>query len=192
MAVEGAGGPRKETDEPTGAANAESHLHTDEVFHLLQNKRRRRVIEYLRTHEDGREAGVDMRDVVEDIAAEEHGTSVAGLSSTERQRVYIALYQSHLPKLNDHGIIEYDQDRGWLRLTEQAEQLTPFLDIVNGEAKSSTDGRQLATPAILALGVTLVAGALIGVPPLAGTAVEASVTILLLTLLSVIALWNRV
>jgi len=44
-------------------------------------------------------------------------TAIENLSSNERQRVYISLYQSHLPKLDNHGIVTYDKDRGWVEPT---------------------------------------------------------------------------
>lgn len=100
-------------------------LSKDETFHLLSNQRRRNALWYLRDH-DG---AVSMRDLAEWIAAQEHETTVAQLTSDERQRVYIALYQSHLPKLADYGVIEYNQSRGIVRRTPLAEQLDPYLEV---------------------------------------------------------------
>ena len=99
------------SDDPdtTDAARGGS-LPKDDLFHLLQNSRRRAVLRYLR----GREGPVRMRDVAEQVAAWEHDTTVAALRSDERQRVYVALYQSHLDTLADAGVIEYDKSRGVL------------------------------------------------------------------------------
>jgi hypothetical protein len=161
--------PPASDDEPSAAEPGT--LDTDDVFHLLQNERRRRVIEYLREHEGGSTEGVDMRDVVEDIAAREHDTSVDLLSSDERQRVYIALYQSHLPKLDDHDVIEYDQDRGWVRLAPGGEQTFPYLDLGDGdrEAEGSTAGRW-PVPAVGAAGLVGALATATGVGPLAASA----------------------
>lgn len=90
-----------------GAGGGES-ISKDDLFHLLRNSRRRAVVQYLR----GREGPVRMRDVAEQVAAWEHDTTVSGLGSDERQRVYVALYQSHLDTLADAGVIEYDKSRG--------------------------------------------------------------------------------
>lgn len=105
--------------------DSERILTTDEVFHILQNERRRRILMYLREHDEG--DGVDMRDIVEWVAAQEHNTTVNALRSKERQRVYIALYQSHLPKLDDYNLVEYDQRRGWVTLTDAAQVVFPYL-----------------------------------------------------------------
>ncbi len=109
----------------------ESHtpLDADERFHLLQNERRRLVIRYLREADSDAEDGrVWMRDIAEQVAAWEHDTTVAQLSSTERQRVYIPLYQNHLPKLDEAGVIDYDQSRGVVVPTERVDRLAEFVE----------------------------------------------------------------
>jgi hypothetical protein len=102
---------------------SEQRLSDDKVFHLLQNRRRRNVIRYL----SDAEGTVSMRDIAEQVAAWEHDTSVAALDSDERQRVYIPLYQNHLPKLDEEGVIEYDQSRGTVKRTDVADQLEQYL-----------------------------------------------------------------
>jgi hypothetical protein len=110
-------------------------LSKDDLFHLLSNRRRRDVLRYLATHE-GR---VDMRDIAERIAAWEHDIEVQNLRSKQRQRVYIALYQSHLPKLSEFGVIEYDRSRGHVERTALAEQLDPYLDLATSNEPDSID-----------------------------------------------------
>ena len=107
-------------------ADARASITKDDAFHVLQNSRRRAVLRYLLEHDDtGRFV---MRDVAEEVAAWEHDTTVQQLVSDERQRVYIALYQSHLPKLDDHGIIEYNQSRGVVEPTELLQVFEPYLE----------------------------------------------------------------
>ncbi|WP_199174946.1 DUF7344 domain-containing protein [Halegenticoccus soli] len=115
--------PRQSADPDAGEEKRE--LSTDDLFHILQNQRRRRVLKYMQ----GREGPVDMRDVAEQVAAWEHDTTVEALTSDERQRVYIALYQSHLPKLDEKGILEYNQSRGLVERTPLAERFDPYLDL---------------------------------------------------------------
>lgn len=98
-------------------------LDRDDMFHILQCRRRRCVLAYLIAH-DGR---AEMSDIAEEIAAEEHDKTVRALRSQERQRVYIALYQSHLPKLDKLGIIDYEQDRGWVDPCEDVARFEPYL-----------------------------------------------------------------
>ena len=47
---------------------------------------------------------------MEYVAAWENDTTVERIGSTERKRVYTALRQSHLDRMADAGIIEYDVD----------------------------------------------------------------------------------
>lgn len=98
----------------------------DDAYHLLQNYRRRAVLRYLLAHPD--RSQFRMRDLAEAIGAWEHETTRQQLNSTQRQRVYIGLYQSHLPKLDDHDVIEYNQPRGIVEPTPLIAALAPFLE----------------------------------------------------------------
>lgn len=113
------------TPPSTFEANGPSALERDDVFHLLQNQRRRLVLQYL--IENVPATDTEMRAVTEQVAAWENDTTVEKLSSTARQRVYIALYQSHLPKLDETGVIEYDHNRGTIEPRAPLKQLKPYL-----------------------------------------------------------------
>jgi len=103
-------------------------LTKDKIFHILQTQRRRHALRYLKEHD----TPVEMRDLAEQVAAWENDTTVQALASNERQRVYIALYQSHLPKLDEEGIIEYNKSRGIVERGQLADEFDPYLE-------SSTD-----------------------------------------------------
>lgn len=107
----------------------------DEIFHLLQNERRRLVLRYLRGTEDS----VRMRDVAEQVAAWEHDTTVGELTSTQRQRVYIPLYQSHLSKLDEAGVIDYQQNRGIVERKPLADKVDKYLQVDDETAESSDE-----------------------------------------------------
>lgn len=122
--------PGKDQSDETESFDDE--LPVDEIFHILQNERRRMVLEYLQGAEDS----VRMRDVAEQVAAWENDTTVEKLSSDQRQRVYIPLYQSHLPKLDKAGIIDYQQNRGIVERRPLADQLDYYL---NADSNTSTE-----------------------------------------------------
>lgn len=116
---------KAESDGSTGAPSRdEEQLDLDDVFHVLQNERRRRVLQYL----EDTDGTVEMRDIAEQIAAWENDTTVENLYSDQRQRVYIALYQSHLPKLDDLGVIEYNQSRGYVESTPLVSEINRYVD----------------------------------------------------------------
>ncbi|ADD06831.1 uncharacterized protein Nmag_3281 [Natrialba magadii ATCC 43099] len=107
----------------------------DEIFHLLQNERRRLVLRYLR----GTDEPVRMRDVAEQVAAWEHDTTVAELTSTQRQRVYIPLYQSHLSKLDEAGVIDYQQNRGIVERKPLADEVDKYLQVTEQDEAADED-----------------------------------------------------
>jgi hypothetical protein len=82
----------------------------NEVFELLQNQRRRQVLRYLRENE----APVRIGELAEHIAAKECDKEPRRVSSQERKRVYVGLYQCHLPKMDDRDAVDYNKPRGVL------------------------------------------------------------------------------
>lgn len=143
-----------ETDSET--PSRASSLSKDDTFHILQNERRRRVLRYL----SNAEGPVDMRDIAEQVAAWEHDTTVQQLTSDQRQRVYIALYQSHLPKLADFGLITYNRSRGVVERTPLADQIAWYLDEENGTEEPSSARNDWVQYYV---GVTVISLLLIGV-----------------------------
>jgi hypothetical protein len=119
--------PRSRTLDTPSEADSETQTITEnELFHLLQTSRRREVIRYL-LNTDG---PVQIGDIAKFVAATEHETSPAKLTTTQRQRVYIPLYQSHLPKLDECGVIEYDQSRGLVWPTSRLKIFRQYLEPV--------------------------------------------------------------
>lgn len=93
-------------------------LSKDELFRILSNSRRRYIIYYL--HEEGDE--MSLKELAARIAAVENGTAVEDVTDEERQRVYISLYQTHLPKLEEADIVSYDDEERMVELTPKTEQ----------------------------------------------------------------------
>lgn len=91
------------------------------IHELFSSDRRRLVVNYLVRDADGR---CTLSDLAEYIAAIENGCDVEELSSDQRKRVYIGLYQCHLPKMDDAGVIEWDKDRTVVRATALATPLS--------------------------------------------------------------------
>ena len=166
----------------TGESTDAAAIPEDDLFHLLQNERRRNVLRYLR----GRDESVRMRDVAEQVAAWEHGTTVEQLSSDQRQRVYISLYQSHLDTLDDAGVIDYNQSRGIITPTPLIDDVVRYLDLADGDSASEeTDASRGSYYYLLASLVSIVlyggsAGSLSVFPKLSAIAVGL-VTIALFT-----------
>lgn len=115
------------TDAPPEAATAPSdpaEIERDDAFHLLSNARRRAVLRYLLESEEAAELGT----LAEHVAALENGCETDELSSDDRKRVYISLYQGHMPKLAKHDLVDYDQARGTVEPNRLIEAFEPYLD----------------------------------------------------------------
>jgi hypothetical protein len=125
-------------DLPGAKRKADDALEIGDVFELLKNERRRRIITLLKEQDDGVST---LNVLAEHIAALENDIDVAQLSSSQRKRVYIGLYQCHLPKLDEYGVIEFRKNRGIVRLRDTS-QLEPYL---TEAAKSETETESEAT-----------------------------------------------
>ena len=101
----------------------EHELSKSEVFELLSADRRQAVLLYL----DQTDGSAKLGELAEHIAGRECGCPPAELSSQQRKRAYVGLYQCHLPKMSDAGVIEYDSDRGDVALNERSERLLEYL-----------------------------------------------------------------
>ncbi|SDM62963.1 hypothetical protein SAMN04487949_2323 [Halogranum gelatinilyticum] len=152
-------------------------LSKDELFEILKNQRRRDALRYLKAN-DGT---AKLSDMAEYIAAKENGIDVAALSSSQRKRVYIGLYQCHLPKMASFGVIDFDKDRGTIALLPTASVLDSYL-----EDEIPTVGSVSRLPIAAAAAVAAVVGAgLLGVPvlsalPATGWAVVSTIALLVL------------
>ena len=112
-----------ETTAPT-EGEAPPALPLDQVFEIAKNERRRKALQYLRSHEGPVELGT----LAEEIAAVENDKTVEAISSQERKRVYVGLYQCHLPKMDDMHIVDFNQNRGLIELGPNAEQIYPYIE----------------------------------------------------------------
>jgi len=101
-------------------------LSNEEIFDVLQNERRRHVLQYLRRHG----GPVSLGDLADHVAAAEYDCPTDAVTSAQRKRVYTTLQQSHLPQMNDVGIIAYDSDGGLITTTNRTEELTIYLEVV--------------------------------------------------------------
>lgn len=140
----------------------EGRLTEDQIFHVLQNQRRRWVLKYL----EGREGKVRMGDIAEQVSAWEHDTTVQALTSKQRQRVYIPLYQNHLPKLDEEGIINYNQSRGIVERAARADQLDAYLDPFEDDSEEEMASFPWELPylGVAGAGAAIVVGKSIGLP----------------------------
>lgn len=97
-------------------------LSQDVAFDLLSNARRRFVLR--RLQETSGE--VELGDLAAELAAKENEVPVEELSSQQRKRTYVSLYQTHIPKMVDAGVITYDVDDGTVAPTNRVAELSSY------------------------------------------------------------------
>lgn len=102
-------------------------LDRDELFEVLGNRRRQYVLHSLERDEDDE---VDFSELVTRVAALENDVPVKQVDYDERKSVYVGLRQTHLPKMDEYNLIEYDRDRGTVELDEAAEEARMYLEYV--------------------------------------------------------------
>lgn len=81
-------------------------LSKDELFRILSNSRRRQILYFLHRADEA----ISLKDLAAMVASRENETTVEEVTDEERQRVYISLYQTHLPKLESAGLVRYDEE----------------------------------------------------------------------------------
>ncbi|MFO7928019.1 MAG: DUF7344 domain-containing protein [Halobacteriota archaeon] len=107
------------TDEPRGR---------EQIFEILSNERRRLVLRYLREHPT--DEPIDFRSLVDQVAAWENDTAPDLVDSSDRKCVYTALRQTHLPKLDKLGVVEFDSQRGSVELSEDIDDVLLYMTYV--------------------------------------------------------------
>lgn len=98
-------------------------LSTETIFATLSNRRRRYVLHCLRQTDDG----MTIRDLSEQLAAWEQNCELTEVRPKERKRLYTALHQTHLPKMDAFGVVEYDRARGVVTLTDAISEFDTYL-----------------------------------------------------------------
>lgn len=107
----------------SSGSGSERALSRDTIFDLLSSPRRRMALYYLRKH-DG---SATVTELAEEIASLEYDVPVDELTRQQRKRVYVSLYQTHVPKLADAGVVDYDEDTSEVTLTDRANDVDAYL-----------------------------------------------------------------
>ena len=110
----------------TTESSTTTELSKDVIFDILSNDRRRYVLKYLR--QQGRP--VELRELSRQVAAWENEIPPEQISFDQRKRVYTALQQAHLPKMEQTGVIEYDTRQGVVTPSKNAAALDVYLTTV--------------------------------------------------------------
>lgn len=151
--------------------NRQGPLNEVEIHSALSNTRRILILKLLRAAA-GREMRV--RELADRIAEME--TDVSPPPRNLRKSVYVTLIQSHLPKLDDFGIVDYDDQAKTVALARRSEEVWVYLETVPKYGISWSEF-YLGTAC---LGGLLLLATEIGVPLIAGVSPTGWATVILL------------
>lgn len=101
-------------------------LSKSDIFGVLQNDRRRLVLEIL--HSQGSQS---VRSLSEEIALIESQDEEPKRSI--RKSIYVSLLQTHIPKMESLGIIAYNKEKDTVELLQASQDFDIYLETVNKE-----------------------------------------------------------
>lgn len=94
-----------------------------QVFAILRNDRRRFTITILAA----RSSQMPFAELVDQVTAHERTSTEADAIEDRRMAVYVALYQTHLPRLETLGLVEHDPEAGTVAITDDGRAVSRYL-----------------------------------------------------------------
>lgn len=160
---------------------SDPELSQAKLFDVFSNARRRMAVRYL----TDRNGTCDLTPLVEQVAAWENQVVPSEVTRAQRRRVYISLYQTHLPMLEEHGIIDWDPEAHRITLRHDGRAFEPYLD------NSPSEGRWRRPYALVAVvGVAGLSLAVLSIGPFV-TAVAPIVAVVTCVLFLAVATVHR-
>ena len=124
--------PRDDSDVTVVPEDDTTASTLDTVFHTLQNSRRRHVVSALSEKPEW-----EVRRLAGYVAAAEFRVPMDVVTERQRRQIHVALFSSHLPKLDGEGVVEYDADRRRVRgVGDDFDTCTAVLDIAHTVARA--------------------------------------------------------
>lgn len=125
-----------------------------DIHGVLSNERRRMTLEIL-GEEDG---SISARELSERIAERE--TDQQPPPRNVRQSAYVSLIQSHLPKLDELDVVDYDNGSKTVTLSTSADRVSAFME---SGSRSVLDEHYLLVSVIGVVGVLASKAGVVGV-----------------------------
>ena len=85
-------------------------INTDDLYYVLGNRRRRMILQYLLDHDSSEP--ITRRTLVNHLAEQ-------AIPSISKSSAKVSTYQTHLPVLSEHKMVDYNSDRGLAKITER-------------------------------------------------------------------------
>lgn len=96
------------------------------IFGVFAHHRRRYALRELQRYENP----MALADLADEIATQENETSITDISAEEVKRIYMSLYHTHIPKLEEADLVHYKQERDAVTLTKHVECIEQYQDFL--------------------------------------------------------------
>lgn len=104
------------------------------VFSVLANTRRRVAIRYLRRHRS-----LSLPTLADGVAEREADAPLQDVDAGEVRDVYLSLYHTHVPALEEAAVVRYDQERDWVTCRD-SQQCSLVFSLLDSLPSSANDG----------------------------------------------------
>ncbi len=108
------GNHEENQDEERELLENEPPIGNQELFHVLDNERRRASVVYMDQVDLDEDEFFHIQEVAEGVACLVNEETLPDLDKDDYRSSYVSLYQSHIPKMEEADVITYvdgDQDR---------------------------------------------------------------------------------
>lgn len=100
----------------------------DTIYEALSNRRRRYAIHAIKREE----CPLDAAELSTYVTAWEQGIEPDEVEYADRKSVYGALTRTHLPKLDDAGLIKYDSEAKRIEPTDAFNDVEVYMEVLKG------------------------------------------------------------
>ena len=109
---------------PAEDSRTEGEVSDADVFEILSNRRRRFALHAIKR----REEPIELSELSEQIAAWEIGAEPDDIRYEDRRGVYMTLKTTHIPMMDERGVVEFEQQTKTVRSTDLLSKLDVYVE----------------------------------------------------------------
>ncbi|WP_232702435.1 DUF7344 domain-containing protein [Halobacterium wangiae] len=107
------------------AALAALDVDTDALMDVLSHARRRFVVACLAEYE----TPLTLPDVADELAVWEYDARITEVPADAVAAIHADLYHTHVPKMADAGVVDYNPERELVALAEPSRELATYVEL---------------------------------------------------------------
>ncbi len=96
----------------------------DELFDVVSHRFRRSLLICLRRHA----VTIALADAAEEVVCLTSGQPITEIDAEYVKEVYLSLYHSHVPRLVEHDIVTYEQERDLVTPTAKVDPIGEYVE----------------------------------------------------------------